>query len=71
MKCLECGNECKEGIVEVEDARSLTQSFLMVNWFPIDENGKKIKKEAVNLQMKAKGYYCEECMKVYAEIEEK
>ena len=28
-------------------------------------------KDAVKLQIKAEGYYCEECMKVFAVFEEK
>ena len=29
------------------------------------------KKNTVNLRLKAEGYYCDECMKVFASFEEK
>ena len=38
---------------------------------PEDNKEKKIKKDGVSLQIKAEGYYCDECMKVYAVFEEK
>lgn len=71
MKCPECGSECKKGLVEVKDAGSLTQALTMVNWYPEENAEKKIRKDAISLQIKAEGYYCEECMKVYAAFEER
>ena len=71
MKCPECGNECKKGYVEAKDAGSLTQSLTMVTWYPEAERGKMLKKGNVTLRLKAEGYYCDECMKVYAAFEEK
>ena len=71
MKCPQCGNECKKGAIVINNAGSLTQALTMATWYPEDTNGKLIKKEAVNLCIKAEGYYCEECMKVYAVFEEK
>lgn len=71
MKCPECGNECKKGFVEVKDAGSLTQSLTMATWYPEENEGKRLKKDAVKLHTKAQGYYCDECMKVFAVFEEK
>ena len=71
MKCPKCGDECKKGIVIVKDAGSLTQSLTMINWYPEENNGKIRKKDAVSLRLKAEGYYCEECMKVYSAFDEK
>lgn len=71
MKCPECGNECKKGFIEVKDAGSLTQSLAMATWYPEENKGKIIKKDFVKLSLKAEGYYCDECMKVYAVFEEK
>lgn len=73
MKCPECGNELKRGVVEARDAGSLTQSLTMVDWYPEEYKEKMIKKrkDIINLGLKADGYYCDECMKVYAVFEEK
>ena len=68
MKCSECGNECKKGFIEIKDAGSLTQSLTMATWYPEESKGKK---GSVKLQLKAEGYYCDECMKVYSVFEEK
>lgn len=35
------------------------------------ECGKELEKGAVRLRLKAAGYYCDECMKLYAAFEEK
>jgi hypothetical protein len=71
MKCPECGNELKKGVVETKNAGSLTQSLTMVSWYPEEYKRKLMKKDTVNLRLKADGYYCDECMKVYAIFEEK
>ena len=71
MKCPECGNEKKKGILEVKDAGSITQSLTTVSWYPNDDKGKIIKKDRVNLSLRGEGYYCDECMKVYGTFEEK
>jgi hypothetical protein len=70
MKCPECGNELKKGVVEATNTSSLL-TFTMVSWYPEEYNGKFVKKDAVHLKLKADGYYCDECMKVYATFEEK
>lgn len=71
MNCPECGKEMKKGIVEAKDAGSITQSFTMMSWYPDKDKGKIIKKDTVNLRLRADGYYCDECMKVFAAFEEK
>ena len=71
MKCPECDNEMKKGIVEAKDTGSITQFFELVSWYPEEYKDKMIKKNMVNLRLKAEGYYCDECMKVYAIFEEK
>jgi hypothetical protein len=71
VKCPECGNELKKGVVETKNAGSLTQSLTMVSWYPEESKRKLMKKDTVNLRLKADGYYCDECMKVYAIFEEK
>lgn len=71
MKCPNCGKACKKGRVEVRNAGSLTQGSSMATWYPQESNGKILKKGAVELNLNATGYYCDECMKVYAEFDEK
>ena len=64
MICPECGRELEKGIIEAKDAGSLTQSLTMVCWYPEEYKNKMFKKNA-------EGYYCDECMKVFASFEEK
>ena len=71
MICPECGRELEKGIIEATDAGSLTQSLTMVCWYPEEYKNKMFKKNTVNLRLKAEGYYCDECMKVFASFEEK
>ena len=71
MKCPECGKEMRKGFLEAKDAGSLTQSLTMIAWNPEEYKGKIIKKETVNLRLKAEAYYCDECMKVFAVFDEK
>ena len=71
MKCPVCGNEFKKGGIEAKDAGSLTQSLTMPTWYPEEYKGKLVKKNTINLRLKTDGYYCDECMMVYAAFEEK
>ena len=71
MKCPECGNELKKGVIEAKDAGSLSQSLTMLTWYPEEYKSKLVKKNIINLRLKTDGYYCDECMKVYAAFEEK
>lgn len=71
MQCPECGNEVKKGVVEVREVGSLTQFFTSAAWFSDEEHKKKFGRKSVNLRLNAEGYYCDECMKVFAVFEEK
>ena len=71
MNCPECGKECKKGIIEAKDAGSITQMFTVVSWYPDEEKNKMIRKNAVLLDLYGEGWYCEECMKVFAAFNEK
>ncbi len=70
MKCPECGNEMKKGIVEVRDG-SLFLTSLVVSWCPEEDRKKLWRKNAISLNLNAEGYYCDECMKVFAAFEER
>lgn len=75
MKCPECGKECPKGVVEAQDMGILTQLTTqlttLLSWCPDDQKGKFIKKGVVNLKLYGEGYYCDECMKVFAVFQEK
>ena len=66
-----CGNELKKGVIEAKDVGSLTQSLTMLTWYPEKYKGKLVKKNTISLRLKTDGYYCDECMMVYAAFEEK
>ena len=34
MKCPECGNECRKGVIEAKNAGSFTQSLTTLQWYP-------------------------------------
>lgn len=70
MKCPECGKEMKKGLVEIRDGHLLLSS-VVVSWCPEEEQKKFYKKNAISLGQKAEGYYCDECMKVFAVFEER
>ena len=69
MKCPECGNEMKKGVVEILDGHLLPT--VVVSWCPEEEKKKFFRKNAISLRLKAEGYYCDECMKVVAIFEER
>lgn len=71
MKCPNCSKECKKGYVESKSARSITNAFNTVTWYPEESKGKLVRKESVSLERAAEAYYCDECMKVYATFDEK
>ena len=71
MKCPVCGNELKKGVIEAKDVGSLTQSLTMLTWYPEKYKGKLVKKNTISLRLKTDGYFCDECMMVYAAFEEK
>lgn len=71
IKCPECGKDCCKGIIEAKDSGSLTQLFTSLSWYPENEKGNKIRKGTVSLSLYGVGYYCDECMKVFAVFSEK
>ncbi len=71
MFCPKCGKETRKGNIEAHSIASLTQVWTQVVWHPEEYDNKLIKKEAVNLRLKADGYYCDECMMVFAAFEER
>lgn len=71
MRCPECGNKCKKGFVQARKAGSITQSLTMLNWYHEEDRGKFFKLKGIKLAINGDGYYCDQCMKVYAVFEEK
>lgn len=67
MKCPQCGAEMHRGSVKIRDI-SLFHEKLVVTWTP--EKDAENAPEIVHLKLNAPGYYCEECMKVFAALEE-
>ncbi len=65
MKCPKCGKEMRKGIIKAQNAGSLTQSLTQVLFIPEESEGKLIKRDTVELKLKAEGYYCDECMMVF------
>lgn len=70
IKCPECGKDMEKGVVNARD-NSLLNTATTVTWHPESENGKLLKKNGVSLRIKGTGYYCDECMKVFAVFEER
>lgn len=70
IKCPECGKDMEKGVVNARD-NSLLNTSTTVTWHPDTENGKLLKKNGVSLRIKGTGYYCDECMKVFAVFEER
>ncbi len=69
MNCPVCGNKMKKGTVEVIDGRLVSATAL--GWYPDEEKTKFIRKNAISLSLKGEGYYCDECMKVFAVFDER
>ena len=69
MKCPECGNECRKGNIEAKDG-SISQLLTMLQWYPEYEKDKLIRKGTISLSLYGDGYYCDECMKVFASFSE-
>mgnify|MGYP003311731553 CR=1 FL=1 len=68
--CPVCGNPMRKGIVKVQEIGGIMNN-VMVNWFPDADKDKLLQTNAITLRLKGEGYYCDECMKVFAEFEEK
>lgn len=71
MKCPECGKECRRGVIKAKNAGSLTQFFTTVIQYSDGEKNKEVRKGTVTIELYAEGYYCDECMKVFAAFNEK
>lgn len=69
-KCPVCGKEMRSGTVKVQAVGSLFNDA-MVSWIPDEDKDRWIQTNAIPLRLKGKGYYCDECMKVFAEFEQK
>lgn len=70
IKCPICGKETRSGVVKTQAIGNLLNNT-MISWYPEEDKDKWIQRNAVELRLKAKGYYCFECMKVFAVFEEK
>ena len=68
--CPICGNELRKGSVKVQTTGGLFNEVVM-SWNPDEDKDKWIKTNTVPLRLSGKAYYCDECMKVFAEFEEK
>lgn len=71
MTCPDCGKELKKGTVKVSNAGSLTQGLTGISWCPEEDKHKLYKKGIIMLNLETVGYYCDECMKVFAVFDEK
>lgn len=64
MECPNCGKEMEFGGVKVMDNKIISSSNVV--WYPQEELDKFYKRDYVELELKADGFYCDECMKVVA-----
>ncbi len=73
MNCPYCGEDMKRGYVEVRDGSEFIKLGIgiVVSWMPEDERKKIVRKNAVNLNTKGEGYYCEKCRKAVALLDER
>ena len=69
MNCPECGKEMELGEVQAIDAA--LNILNQIIWYPEEDLKKRVKKNGVSLKLKAKGYYCDECMKVVGIFDQK
>ncbi len=72
MKCPECDNEMRKGVIKVQDA--LLNTTNQVIWYPIEEKQKKWykpHKEYISLNLYADAYYCDTCMHSVAIFKQK
>lgn len=74
MDCPICGHTCQKGFVEIRGTGNtpiqlITQIATRAIWYPEEYQNKRIRRETVELTIDAQGFFCEECMKVYAEFD--
>lgn len=70
MNCPKCGKEMRKGIVKAQAIGSLFNEVVL-SWCPDEDKNKWLKTSTVTLRQNGVGYYCDECMKVFAELAEK
>lgn len=70
MKCPECGNECRKGVITFQHIERSLPFHTTMNWYADSKSIDDTKKEMANLYNQGDGFYCDECMKVYAVFEE-
>lgn len=63
IECPMCHGKLEKGKIEVINVGSLFQLNTFVNYYPEDDNGKIIKKNASSLKLKAEGLFCPHCNK--------
>ncbi len=68
--CPICGMEMRKGNVKAQAIGSLFHD-VELSWCPDEDKDKWIKTNAISLRLHGSGYYCDECMKVFAEFEER
>ncbi len=70
MKCPECNKEMKKGEVKASGG-TFSEIGTTLRWIPDESKRKFFKKGAVSLHLYGKGWYCDECMKVFAAFDER
>lgn len=73
MKCPYCGEDMTRGFVELRESLDVFNLGIgtTISWMPEDERKKIVRKNAVNLNTKGEGYYCERCRKAVAVLDER
>lgn len=66
MYCPECGRECERGQVYGR----MKHMYTVLDWWPEEESNYPFYKEPVKLNLQGEGYYCKECMIVFAIFDE-
>ena len=69
MKCPECGNECRKGILKAVNEERKENVNVIMAWYP-EKIAVKKSIDGMNLGSQ-EGYYCETCGKVFAVMSEK
>lgn len=70
MKCPKCGDECRKGILKAVNTECEEDASVIMAWYPIERKKGVINKDGLDLGRRAEGYYCENCRKVFAIMEE-
>ena len=70
MKCPECGNECRKGMLKAVNEERMENANVIMAWYP-EKIAVKKSIDGMNLGSQVEGYYCETCGKVFAVMSEK